>query len=200
MMSCKMARGLRLVKLIQNTKLKRNICARDGLRQHQFIHPFPCRQVMYTRRFQTEASFHDTADNTLDIIQDKVEEFFEDNIVGDMLVPEVNVASGVLTLTMPPHGTWIVNKQTPNRQIWWSSPISGPRRYEWDVDYDVENNDDDIIGIDGGTWVYTRYIDENRTNIDARIVGKEDKSDRNKTLGGILRHEISDVYGVNFDL
>jgi frataxin-like iron-binding protein CyaY len=29
--------------------------------------------------------------------------------------------------------TWVLNKQTPNRQIWWSSPISGPRRYQWDA-------------------------------------------------------------------
>uniref|UniRef100_A0A914RUA2 Frataxin n=1 Tax=Parascaris equorum TaxID=6256 RepID=A0A914RUA2_PAREQ len=25
-------------------------------------------------------------------------------------------------------GTYVINKQTPNRQIWLSSPISGPKR------------------------------------------------------------------------
>lgn len=34
---------------------------------------------------------------------------------------------------MGPHGTWVLNKQTPNRQIWWSSPLSGPLRFEYDV-------------------------------------------------------------------
>lgn len=29
-------------------------------------------------------------------------------------------------------GTWVLNKQTPNRQIWWSSPLSGPLRFEYD--------------------------------------------------------------------
>ena len=53
---------------------------------------------------------------------------------------EVTYASGVLTMVMPPHGTWVLNKQTPNRQIWWSSPISGPRRYEYE----------------NGEWVFTR--------------------------------------------
>ncbi len=35
-----------------------------------------------------------------------------------------------------------MNKQGPNRQIWWSSPLSGPRRYEWHHDEDE--------------WVHTR--------------------------------------------
>ena len=28
--------------------------------------------------------------------------------------------------------SWVINKQGPNRQIWWSSPLSGPRRYEYE--------------------------------------------------------------------
>lgn len=30
---------------------------------------------------------------------------------------------GVLNVVMGEHGTWVLNKQTPNRQVWWSSPI-----------------------------------------------------------------------------
>ena len=29
------------------------------------------------------------------------------------------------------HGTYVLNKQTPNRQIWLSSPTSGPKRYDY---------------------------------------------------------------------
>ena len=39
---------------------------------------------------------------------------------------------GVLTAKLGDHGTYVLNKQTPNRQIWWSSPISGPKRYNFD--------------------------------------------------------------------
>lgn len=39
--------------------------------------------------------------------------------------------AGVLTITMP-QGTYVINKQPPNRQLWLSSPISGPFRYDWD--------------------------------------------------------------------
>jgi frataxin len=41
---------------------------------------------------------------------------------------DVSLAQGVLTLRLGPRGTYVLNKQTPNRQIWWSSPLSGPRR------------------------------------------------------------------------
>jgi len=34
------------------------------------------------------------------------------------------------------HGTWVVNKQAPSRQLWWSSPLSGPLRF------DLVSNDD----------------------------------------------------------
>ncbi len=30
---------------------------------------------------------------------------------------------GVLTVKLGKLGTYVINKQTPNRQIWWSSPI-----------------------------------------------------------------------------
>lgn len=37
-------------------------------------------------------------------------------------------------------GTYVLNKQAPNKQIWSSSPVSGPARYDWD----------------GGKWMYKR--------------------------------------------
>ena len=44
---------------------------------------------------------------------------------------ECELSSGVLTLKTP-QGTWVINKQVPNRQLWLSSPLSGPCRYEYD--------------------------------------------------------------------
>lgn len=34
-----------------------------------------------------------------------------------------------MTLQIPPHGTFVINKQPPNQQIWISSPFSGPARF-----------------------------------------------------------------------
>lgn len=38
---------------------------------------------------------------------------------------------GVLTVKLGRHGTYVINKQAPNRQIWLSSPVSGPFRYDY---------------------------------------------------------------------
>lgn len=56
--------------------------------------------------------------------------------------------AGVLTLLLPPHGTYVLNKQPPNKQIWLSSPVSGPKRYDW-----VAAGDG---GGGAGEWVYLR--------------------------------------------
>lgn len=55
-------------------------------------------------------------------------------------------SAGVLTLYFPPHGTYVLNKQPPNKQIWLSSPVSGPKRYDY-----VK-----IKGSREGDWVYGR--------------------------------------------
>jgi frataxin len=39
--------------------------------------------------------------------------------------------AGVLTVKLGSKGTYVVNKQTPNKQIWLSSPTSGPKRYDF---------------------------------------------------------------------
>lgn len=46
-----------------------------------------------------------------------------------------------MTLIVPPHGTYVINKQPPNHQIWVSSPISGPQRFSV---------------APSGTWVHHR--------------------------------------------
>ena len=38
---------------------------------------------------------------------------------------------GVLNVIIGSHGTFVLNKQAPNMQIWLSSPVSGPPRYEF---------------------------------------------------------------------
>ena len=74
------------------------------------------------------------ADEALDTILERADELSDER--DDV---EVELASGVLTLKTP-EGTWVLNKQVPNRQLWLSSPVSGPCRYEH-VD---------------GTWTHTR--------------------------------------------
>lgn len=38
------------------------------------------------------------------------------------------LVQGVMTIDLGDHGTYVINKQAPNKQIWLSSPVSGPIR------------------------------------------------------------------------
>ncbi len=75
--------------------------------------------------------------------------------------------AGVLTLHFPPHGTYVLNKQPPNQQIWLSSPVSGPKRFDW-VAEEGEG------GKGKGQWVYLRD---------------------GSTLSGVLGEEVGVVVG-----
>ena len=75
------------------------------------------------------------ADEALDTILERADELSDER--DDV---EAELSSGVLTLKIAGAGTWVINKQVPNRQLWLSSPVSGPCRYEY-----VE-----------GTWTHTR--------------------------------------------
>jgi len=137
------------------------------------------------RTFQNVGHFHNVADQTLETIQDIVEDYFEEHYESSSSeneedIPEVNYASGVLTMYIPSHGTWVINKQTPNEQIWWSSPISGPRRYEYDETKE--------------RWVYSRIVDESTSN-DVSDVSYEEEH----TLEGILSKEFEDLLGKGLD-
>ena len=75
-----------------------------------------------------------------------------------------------MTITHPSKGEYVINKQPPNKQIWLSSPVSGPKRFDWVVvtqsstdsmnaKQDTEGStgtlgDDGSLG--GGRWIYLR--------------------------------------------
>lgn len=59
------------------------------------------------------------------MVQEKLEAYIEDNVEDS----DIEYSMGVLTVKLGPQlGTYVINKQTPNRQIWMSSPVSGPVR------------------------------------------------------------------------
>ncbi|XP_020672749.1 frataxin, mitochondrial [Dendrobium catenatum] len=77
----------------------------------------------------SEDEFHRVADSTLYNLQEKFEEY-GDSIQSDGF--DIDFGNQVLTLKLGNLGTYVINKQTPNRQIWLSSPVSGPSRFDWD--------------------------------------------------------------------
>lgn len=63
-----------------------------------------------------------------------------------------------MTLAFPPSGTYVLNKQPPNKQIWLSSPVSGPKRYDW-VASKTGGGEAPEGGLEEGKegeWVYLR--------------------------------------------
>ncbi|KAK7463820.1 Mitochondrial matrix iron chaperone [Stygiomarasmius scandens] len=72
--------------------------------------------------------YHRLSDETMEILFEELE-----NILDNFGNPsyEVEYSSGVLTLRLGEHGTYVINKQPPNKQIWLSSPVSGPKRYDY---------------------------------------------------------------------
>nr|XP_033780765.1 frataxin, mitochondrial isoform X2 [Geotrypetes seraphini] len=85
-----------------------------------------------------ESTYERLAEETLDSLA----EFFED-LADQPYTPDdydVVFGNGVLTVKLGGEmGTYVINKQTPNKQIWLSSPTSGPKRYDWT----------------GSNWVYS---------------------------------------------
>ena len=78
-----------------------------------------------------EREFHAAADELLARVEAALAPL-EDAGLGDDF--DASSAAGVLTLRLGgSRGTYVLNKQTPNRQIWWSSPVSGPRRFALDA-------------------------------------------------------------------
>eukprot|EP01025_Chloroclados_australasicus_P009994 TRINITY_DN1388_c0_g1_i1.p2 TRINITY_DN1388_c0_g1~~TRINITY_DN1388_c0_g1_i1.p2 ORF type:complete len:204 (+),score=4.94 TRINITY_DN1388_c0_g1_i1:46-612(+) len=143
-----------LVKLPAN-KFSRLCCVIYYQRMHQINMDLNCvfqsnhvyknlgQQRLYSEDLRTEISqisegeFHKQADQVMDDLQERVEVLIDDsNIEG----ADVEYSQGVLTVKLGKFGTYVINKQTPNRQIWMSSPISGPFRYD----------------CDGGRWIYHR--------------------------------------------
>lgn len=47
------------------------------------------------------------------------------------IIEDFHYSDGVLNIEMRGKKYYVLNKQTPNKQIWLSSPISGPSRFEY---------------------------------------------------------------------
>ena len=96
-----------------------------------FIKPSQMRLLALPRSYCTEVdenSYLKLTSETLESISDKFNELIEDHTV--LAGGDTTLSDGVLTVKLSQFGIYVLNKQTPNRQIWLSSPVSGPYRYD----------------------------------------------------------------------
>lgn len=78
----------------------------------------------------TAVQFEKVSNDTLESLTEYFDELVER--ATHLLDGDVSYGDGVLTIKFGnPYGTYVINRQTPNKQIWLSSPKSGPKRYDF---------------------------------------------------------------------
>lgn len=80
-----------------------------------------------------ESQFHKIANEFLETLFENLEEGIGDHA-------DVDLQDGILNIELDAGGEYIINKHTPNKQIWLASPKSGASHY----------------GYEDGRWVGTR--------------------------------------------
>ncbi|KAG0697170.1 Frataxin [Suillus ampliporus] len=134
--------------------------------------PYMCRRTLSTPAPMVNVSdlsierYHALSDATMTTILERLEDLLD--AVGND-AHEVDYHSGVLTLNLGTYGTYVINKQPPNKQIWLSSPLSGPKRYDY-----VPQSDDwrylrDGMGL--GELLEEELTDMLRTNVSLHLEG-----------------------------
>lgn len=93
----------------------------------------------------TITKFISMVDSTLNKIYDEIDKkeyAFIDNI---------SLEEGVLTINLKEGKTYVINIQKQNKQIWLSSPFSGPRRFEFnEVNnkwIDIHNSNTSLLSL-----------------------------------------------------
>jgi len=137
----------------------------------------------------------------MDVLHERLESLVEEYSPEGSNGWEVEYSSGVLTLSLGPHGTYVINKQPPNQQIWLSSPFSGPMRFSHAYDTasstssNADSSETDPSALppciraksssdgepDAGTWFYNRdqttigrLLDREIRSVLVSEVGKEE--------------------------
>ncbi|CCD70156.1 Frataxin, mitochondrial [Caenorhabditis elegans] len=100
----------------------------------------------FSSRIFSQNEYETAADSTLERLSDYFDQIADSFPVSEQF--DVSHAMGVLTVNVSKSvGTYVINKQSPNKQIWLSSPMSGPKRYDleeegkWTYAHDGEQLD-----------------------------------------------------------
>lgn len=73
-------------------------------------------------------TYHEEADTLLESLSSQLEDLSQKYPES---VPEVELTQGVMQLELQGIGSYVINKQPPNKQIWLASPVSGPNRFDF---------------------------------------------------------------------
>ncbi|KAJ2690777.1 Mitochondrial matrix iron chaperone [Coemansia spiralis] len=79
----------------------------------------------------SDSVYYEKSSEALENLTESLEDIGDQMEIDDY---DIEYSSGVLTLKLGAKGTYVINKQPPNKQIWISSPVSGPERYDYDLE------------------------------------------------------------------
>lgn len=121
-------RFLRLIPINSNSYSKewRSILS---INLKSITHKYFCENVKQSNNFSTielsESEYQSLAEQFLDSIHNQLDndKYFEK-------ITNLDYHDGVLDITVNQSKKYVLNLQRPNKQIWVSSPISGPQRFE----------------------------------------------------------------------
>ncbi|KAK3370848.1 hypothetical protein B0T24DRAFT_531954 [Lasiosphaeria ovina] len=133
-------------RFISNSPQRKGITPDDKPPQPKDVDLSP---VIKTPAVITDSEYHSVADEYLERLVSHLEDIQDTREDVD-----VEYSAGVLTLRFGGDtGTYVINKQPPNKQIWLSSPKSGPKRYDYVVMGDGQHEKQDTAC---GEWLYLR--------------------------------------------
>ncbi|XP_056635557.1 frataxin homolog, mitochondrial [Diorhabda sublineata] len=131
---------LRLFKLIRPRRLKCNYqrrlyfpnCTKLNITREHYLaskNTAYSHYSTFTYKQIDDITFEKVCEETLEDLTDFFEELVESN--EKFQSADVSFSSGILTINLGQYGTYVINRQSPNKQIWLSSPKSGPKRYDF---------------------------------------------------------------------
>ncbi|PWA82311.1 frataxin [Artemisia annua] len=112
--------------LHQHTKLNHSILYNDinkttrAISTKHFSSQFEGPAAIDYSALLEEDEFHKLADATIHDLLEKIEEYGDSVDIDGF---DIDYGNQVLTVKFGSLGTYVLNKQTPNRQIWMSSPV-----------------------------------------------------------------------------
>ena len=92
---------------------------REGFRQYSSSRPLRFRATPGAcATLVSETEYFELAEDTFLDLEEKLE-ILENHVDGF----DMTYSDGVMTMDLQEHGIWVMNKQRPNKEIWWSSPL-----------------------------------------------------------------------------
>lgn len=137
----------KFLRLLKWHSYSRSVCALNVFKSDESNYTYPVitkhikvfdSNRIFCKKFSTSASgtisvpeYEIICNETLESLTDYFDVVIEENT--HLVNTDITYGDGVLTVSFgDPHGTYVINRQSPNKQIWLSSPSSGPKRYDYD--------------------------------------------------------------------